>query len=225
MHGGLGVSGSVWWGWLVALPLFLCAGYARAEADDAFVLPRDPRTDPARWVLEVHLDGIFTADVDALCPAESRCIYEGGGGIGSSAELRWPRGIGFFVDYDAWFIDSGAVFELGVQQGLYLGARYTVPNPSWVHPVLDAGVGATVYGDTFTADSAGILLTGKVGLHFELSRHFGVLGGLGIRAFTHSPFTSQRDRVRRGGGDAFSQVLFLQVALTIDGRPWEVAEP
>lgn len=211
--------------WAVIAAVWLCASAASAQLEGEFRVPPNPRELPPRWALEVHIDGIFAADTDSLCPPQVRCVYAGGGGVGASAELRWPVGLGVFANYDAWFLDSGSVFELGVQQGLSLGGRYTAANSSMVHPVIDASVGFMVYGDTFRAETVGLLLSGKVGVQFELSQYFGIFGGVGVRAFTHSRFTTERDNVQRGRGELFSQALFLQLALTIDGRPWATAEP
>jgi hypothetical protein len=152
-------------------------------------------------------------------------VYAGGGGVGASAEKRWPIGLGVFAAYDAWFIDSSSVYELGVQQTLRGGGRFTLQNPQLAHPVFELSVGVTSLGDTFLADSFGVVLQALVALEVELSHQFGLMGGIGLRAFSSSQFRTERDDVVRGGGLRLNEVLFLQMALTIYGRPWASAEP
>jgi len=176
-------------------------------------------------VLDVHVDGVFPLGVSSLCPDGPGCVYSGGGGVGASAEKRWPIGLGVFGVYDVWFIDSSSVYELAVQQTLRGGGRFTWPNAQLAHPVFELSVGFTSLGDTFLVDSYGFVVQGLVGLEIELSHHFGLMGGMGLRAFSSTRFETDRDDVVRGGGPGLYEALFLQMALTIHGRPWASAEP
>jgi hypothetical protein len=209
---------------LVGCWLLPCSSRA-ADPQVPFRIPPAPNLLPPRWFLEFNLTAVAPTDTDGLCPEGSGCVYSGGAGVGATAENRWPTGWGAFVAYDIWFIDSESVYELGVQQSARGGARYTWPNATIAHPVAELGGGLTAFGDTFRFSTVGVLVQGMLGLELELSRHFGVLGGFGLRAFSHSRFRTGRDDVARGRGEIFSQALFLHIGLTVNGRPWATAEP
>jgi hypothetical protein len=179
-----------------------------------FEVPPAPEQAEALFTFDVHT-GFFAPVVDrALCPAGAGCVLKSGGGVGGSAERRWPAGWGVFVGYDLWFLDTDSVYELGVQQILRAGARYTMPTSVVFHPVFELGSGVMTYGDTFRVATVGGVIELLAGSEFELSAAFGLRAGLGYRAFSHSAFRTQRDGVLRGKGGVFSQGIFLQVGLT-----------
>ena len=72
-------------------------------------------------------------------------------------ERRRPTGFGVFGAYDVWFLDSDSVYELGVQQALHAGVRYTMPTEMVFHPVFDTSLGVMAYGDTFRVATVGVL--------------------------------------------------------------------
>ncbi|MDB4977676.1 MAG: hypothetical protein JWN48_6017 [Myxococcaceae bacterium] len=138
-----------------------------------------------------------------------------GGGVGVSVERRWPNGFGVLLGYDAWFLDSDSVYELAVQQVLRSGLRYTTPTDYIFHPIFEISAGAMVLGDIFRAQTGGIVFQGFSGCETELTESFGVRLGVGMRAFSHSSFTTTRDGVRRGDDKPFSETFFLEVGLTV----------
>jgi hypothetical protein len=116
--------------------------------------------------------------------------------------------------YDVWFLDTDSVYELGVQQLLRAGLRYTMPTAIVFHPVFELTGGGMGYGDTFSIATVGVLAQAMGGAEIELSESFGLRAGIGLRAFSHTPFRTERDGVLRGKGGAFSQSFFFEVALT-----------
>ena len=139
---------------------------------------------------------------------------ENGGGVGSSVERRWPNGLGLMAGYDLWFLDTDSVYELGVQQLFRAGLRYTLPTNYIFHPMFEFGAGLMVYGDTFQAATAGVLLQPLVGVEVELTESVGLRCGLGVRVFSHQAFRTQRDDVLRGASGTFSESLYLELGLT-----------
>jgi hypothetical protein len=175
-----------------------------ARPDEAFVIPPAPsRADP-RLSLDVHAAISTMLNNDSLCP-RGGCVMRGGGGIGATVERRWPNGLGAFGGYDAWFLDSDSVYELGVQQALRGGLRYTLPNDIVLHPVFELSLGITGYGDTFRVATVGVLAQPFAGAEFELSETFGLRAGIGLRAFSHSEFRTERDNIPRGRNGVFSE--------------------
>jgi hypothetical protein len=192
------------------------AGRHEKHPPDSFVIPPPPMQVAPRLALEVHTGLTLPLDNDALCPPDVGCVLQSGGGIGVSAERRWPTGFGGLLAYDVWFLDSDSVYELAVQQLLRAGVRYTMPTDFVFHPIFELSLGAMGLGDIFRVATAGVLIQTFSGVETELTESVGVRVGMGLRAFSHSPFRTERDGVRRGGGAVhFSETFFIEVGLTV----------
>jgi hypothetical protein len=206
---------------IATIATFVVLGVSPAHADssakehDAFVIPPAPSAAEPRLALEIHSGIAWALNNESLCPRGVGCVMRGGGGIGATVERRWPKGLGAFGGYDAWFLDSDSVYELGVQQAVRAGARYTLPTDIVFHPVFEVGLGLMGYGDTFRIATWGGLGQLFAGGELELSETFGLRAGFGLRAFTHTSFRTQRDNVRRGNRGAFSEAVYLEVGLTV----------
>ncbi len=206
---------------LLTMGVLVAPGVSPAHADssakehDVFVIPPAPSAAEPRLALEVHSGIAWALSNESLCPRGVGCVMRGGGGIGATVERRWPKGLGAFGGYDAWFLDSDSVYELGVQQALRGGARFTLPTDIVFHPVFEVGLGLMIYGDTFRFATFGGLGQLFAGGELELSETFGLRAGFGLRAFTHTSFRTQRDNVVRGRHGAFSEAVYLEVGLTV----------
>ena len=181
---------------------------------DKFEIPPAPGDAPPRLAFDVHTGFSAPLHNSSLCPKDVGCVLQSGGGVGASVERRWPRGIGLMLAYDLWFLDTDSVYELGVQQLLRAGIRYTVPTAIVFHPVFELTGGFMGYGDTFAIATVGVLVQGTVGAEVELTASFGLRAGIGLRAFSHSEFTTERDGVKRGTAQPFSESFFFEVGLT-----------
>jgi hypothetical protein len=199
-----------------AFSVRLGTSVAHGQDSEPFVfeVPPAPELAEPRFTFDVHTG--FTAPLNnhPLCPSGAGCVLKSGGGVGGSAERRWAAGIGVLVGYDLWFLDTDSVYELGVQQILRAGIRYTMPTNVVFHPVFELSGGAMLYGDTFRVATVGGVFEGLAGSEFELSAAFGLRAGLGVRVFSHSAFRTERDGVLRGKHGSFSEAIFLQVGLT-----------
>jgi hypothetical protein len=192
------------------------AGPHDERPPDTLVIPPPPMQVAPRLALEVHTGLTLPLDNDALCPSVAGCVLQSGGGIGLSIERRWPTGFGGLVAYDVWFLDSDSVYELAVQQLLRFGGRYTMPTDFVFHPIFELSLGVMGLGDIFRVATAGVLIQSFSGVETELTETVGVRVGMGLRAFSHSPFRTQRDGVLRGGGSVhFSEAFFIEVGLTV----------
>jgi hypothetical protein len=180
----------------------------------AFVLPPPPAEAAPRLAIEVHTGLSLPLRNEALCPKGDGCVLQAGGGVGFSLERRQPSGFGALVAYDAWFLDSDSVYELAVQQQLRVGVRYTEPTDFVFHPIFELSSGAMVFGDIFRAATVGVVFQGFSGVEAELTESFGIRLGLGMRGFSHTPFRTERDGVRRGAHERFSEAFFIEVGLT-----------
>lgn len=177
--------------------------------------PPVPSEIPPRLGVEVHINAAGPVSNDSLCPEGASCVFGGGGGIGATVERRQPSGLGWFGGYDAWFLDSASVFELGVQQSIRLGVRFTMPNEVLVHPVMEFAIGAMGLGDTFRLSTVGALAQAMVGAELELNEHYSLVVGFLLRAFTATAFQSDRDEVRRANTGLISQAMAFQFGLSV----------
>ncbi len=200
---------------MALLCIMVAAASAHADSDRAFEIPPAPRDAAPRHTLEFHSSFSTSLHNVSLCPPGQGCVFQGGGGLGASVERRWPDGFGAFGGYDVWFLDSDSVYELGVQQSWRAGGRYTMPTDLVLHPLFELSLGGMGYGDTFRIATVGVMLQGFGGCEIELSERFGLLLGVGLRAFSHRRFRTQRDGVVRGRDGLFSESLFLQAGLTV----------
>jgi hypothetical protein len=176
-------------------------------------LPPADTLFPERFVGEVHVGFAAPLENGSVCPSVGGCVLQSGGGVGGSFERRRPSGFGWLAGYDLVFLGSDAVYELGVQQLVRLGARYTAPTDIIFHPTFDLSAGAHVYGDTFHVATFGALLQVFSGAEIELSETYAVRGGFGLRILTQSAFRTERDGIRRARTERPSEMLFAEVAL------------
>lgn len=203
------------------LALGLLTGLPAAHAqdvtprEDLLVIPPPPSLAAPRYALEVHTGLTLPLDNNSLCPSGAGCVLEAGGGIGVSLERRWPSGFGALAAYDVWFLDSDSVYELAVQQLLRGGMRYTMPTDFVFHPIFELSLGVMGLGDIFRIATGGMLVQAFSGVEAELTESVGVRVGMGLRAFSHSSFRTERDGVRRGDGVRFSEAFFVEVGLTV----------
>lgn len=205
-------------GFLVACAAAMACHALRARADARelpFAVPPAPSQAEPRLALEVHTGFSMALNNAALCPGGSGCVFRNGGGIGATVERRWSSGFGAFGGYDAWFLDSDSVYELGTQQVLRGGVRYTMPTDIVFHPVFELGFGLMGYGDTFRVATVGLLAQAFAGAEIELSETFGLRAGFGLRAFTHTEFRTERDSVLRGEDGLFTESVFFEMGLTV----------
>lgn len=199
--------------WSVSPPSTAHA-WARDDGTDAhLVVPPPPKLAPPRLTLGLHTGISAPLNHESLCPAGLGCVLRTGGGVGGSLEQRWPSGFGVAVAYELFFFDTDSVYELGVQQILHAGLRYTMPTDVIFHPMFAITGGAHVYGDTFAVATGGVLCQIMAGADIELTATFALQIGVGLRIFSHRAFRTRRDDVLRGDGGKFSESFLFEVGL------------
>jgi len=151
-----------------------------------------------------------------ICPGESLCVLGGGGDVGIEIERRWPFGLGVLVGYDAWFVEAGGVFELGVVHVVRAGLQWVFADELWIHPAIHIGGGALVFGDTLLVSTVGGAVEAGASAELELTQSVALTLGAQVWAFTTTPFTTSRDRTPRSeGGLGLNVALQLNVGLSI----------
>ena len=177
--------------------------------------PPAPDDREPELLVGVRVGGVIPLERADICPGDSLCVLGGGGSFGVEIERRWPMGLGISVAYDAWFVEAGGVFELGVAQMVRAAVRYVLAYDQIIHPEIHIGAGALVFGDTFLVSTVGGALEVGVGAEIELTESVALTGGLKGWFFTTSPFTTGRDRTLRSPGVGLNAALQVDVGIVV----------
>lgn len=199
----------------IAVAILLTALPAAAQREAHVEPPPTPDNREPELLVGVHLGGLFPIERADICPGDSLCVLGGGGSFGVEIERRWPMGIGIVVAYDAWFVEAGGVFELGVVQTVRAAVRYAFLYDEIIHPEIHIGAGALVFGDTFLVSTVGGALEAGVGAELELTESVSLTGGLEGWFFTTTPFTTGRDRTLRSPGIGLNAALQVNVGIQV----------
>jgi hypothetical protein len=212
---------------LLAVAIGLAQGHGRASAQDVpapdattrgamrLRLPPDPASREPELIAQVHLGAVLPLERNDICPGDALCVLGGGAVVGVEVERRWPFGLGVLVGYDAWFVESGGVFELGVVQVVRAGVKYVFGDDWLLHPAVQIGAGALIFGDTGQVSTVGGALDLGVSAELELTESVALTFGAQTWLFTTTPFTTSRDRTARSEGLGVNASIQLNVGLSI----------
>lgn len=128
-------------------------------------------------------------------------------------ERRWAYGLALGLGYDALFIDSSTVFELGVMQRVRATARYQFAQMSLLHPFVAISAFGMIFGESFQAATVGGGFEFAVGAEIELSASYALQIAVPFMFFGNTEFTSTRDNVRRGEDGSISSAAGLTLGL------------
>jgi hypothetical protein len=108
----------------------------------------------------------------AICPTSEvvPCIVGSGGGPVLRGGYR-PSGPYYFGGaYQFSKLDSSNLYRLGILQELRAEMRYFLDTRARVSPYVTWGLGGTIYGNEFGAETGGVVGFFGGGLEFEVSR-------------------------------------------------------
>lgn len=177
--------------------------------------PPSPQSREPELLVDVHLGAVLPLARTDICPGDALCVMGGGAVVGVEVERRWPFGLGVLVGYDAWFVESGGVFELGVVQIVRAGVKYVFGDDWVIHPAIQIGAGALVFGDTFLPSTVGGAVDLGISAELELTESVAFTFGAQGWFFTTSPFTTSRDRTARSENLGLNASLQFNVGLSI----------
>lgn len=190
------------------------AGAQGASPPHVEAPPPPSERAPELWA-HVRLGSVIPLERSDICPGDSICVLGAGAAVGVEVERRWPVGLGVSLAYDAWFVDSGGVFELGAAQIVRAMVKYAFGQAWAVHPTVHLGGGALVFGDTLRISTVGGAVDLGVTLEIELTASVMLTFAAQGWVFTTSPFTTTRDRTSRSEGLGINATLQLNVGLAI----------
>lgn len=196
-----------------------------AEAQDSIASnASDLAAPPAPDSLEPTLAAGVSSRVivpmsdNALCPAESECVLGQGFSVGLSLERRWPSGPSIGFRYDAWFMDSSTVYELGVLQALQAFGRFAFTGDDAMRPYIFGGLGGIAFGDSFSVATVGLIGEIGLGAELELGPTTSLTCSVPVSFIVASAFETSVDEVRRGG-QGVDVVIALQLGVRFSQIP------
>jgi len=190
---------------------------AAAAAQDRFEPPPEPDQLPPSVSGTVWFSAVFPLVNEHTCPSAADCVLGGGGGIGGGIERRWPTGLTIGLEYEAWFLNSAGIYELGIMQALTAFARHLLLRDNIIHPYLGAGIGGVIFGDTLRVDTVGLALNLLTGIEWEISETVSVVVALVGRLVTLDTFITDADGIQRAEGFGVDAFLGLRLGVAIHG--------
>ena len=150
-----------------------------------------------------------------ICPqdATAPCILGNGGGLGLRVAHRSHEGWLFGGAYEFSKQDSSNILNLPILQQLRAEARYYLVHGSRLSPYLIAGAGGAAYGNQWSVDTWGFVVTGGLGIEYESTRE--VFVGLApcYRAVHLGSWQDAAGQYRPGG-----LAHFIAIELTLEVR-------
>jgi hypothetical protein len=205
-------------GRLSALLFLVAAALAPSlAAAQPFQPPPEPNELPAVVSGTIWFSAVFPLVNGHTCPSTGDCVLNGGGGIGGGIERRWPTGLTIGLEYEAWFLNSSGIYELGIMQALTAYARHLLLRDNIIHPYLGAGIGGVIFGDTLRVDTVGLAINLLSGIEWEISEDVSVVVSLVGRLVALDVFTTDADGVQRADGFGLDAFLGLRLGVAIHG--------
>lgn len=190
------------------------AGQDDAPPDRHHVTPPpNPEDRQPELLANVHLGSIFQFSAADICPGGASCVLGNGAALGVSLEWRWPTGLGTFLGYEVWFVDSGGVFELGTAQIVRAGLVYAFQTGARLRPIARIAAGALVFGDTGLISTVGGAVDAGLAGELELTSSASLTLGADLRLFTTTPFVSARDDTLRT--ESLNIALYTYIGIAI----------
>jgi hypothetical protein len=204
---------------LVVLAVGLATSHAAAQSDAASTEvhhvspPPPPSTHAPDVSLLIGGAPIVPLYRGGFCPGDHTCVMNSGLAITVGLERRWSDGWAILARYDAWVVDAGTLFDIGLLNSVRVGARYVIDQSTLVHPYIEALAGFLAFGDTRSVAAVGGSVTLAGGTEIELTDSIVIDLDVQLFSFATGLFVT-RDNVRRS--DGFAPNLALQITLGLE---------
>lgn len=155
-----------------------------------------------------------------VCPsgAEEPCILGSGGGVTLRAAHRDHHGYSLGGAYEFSKQDASNILNLPILQQLRAEGRLYLTHRTRTAPFVFAGAGAVGYGNEWSVETWGGVLTAGVGVAHECSREVFCGASIGYRAILLDSFRDKAGQLRPSGLSHFLAIELLLEARTGYGR-------
>lgn len=167
----------------------------------------------------VSLHTLTLLDAGDVCPDDpSKCILGSGGGLGLRMGYRSRGPLYFGVAFQLSRLNSSNLLRLAILQRLTVDGRYYLDRGNRLTPYLLAGLGGAIYGNEFSAATAGIALSLGFGLEYQISERTVVTLLPTYQPVLLRRFTDALDRTLADGPLGFGLAHWLAVQVVIEAR-------
>lgn len=168
--------------------------------------------------------GALTAETVAsagdICPAGATqpCILRGGGGLTIRAgyRSRFPWYLGGAYEFSRH--DSSNLLVLPILQQIRAEGRYYWDQGQRLQPYLTAAAGLALYGNEWSADTAGAVGALGVGVEFQVTPAFVLGGALVYRPLLLREWTDSAGQERASALAGFGLAHFVALELGVELR-------
>jgi len=169
----------------------------------------------------VALTAEWAAWVDDVCPDpehEHRCILGSGGGLTIRVGYR-SRGPWYFGGaYELSRHESSNLLRLAILQQLRAELRHYFDSGTRSTPYLSAGLGATIYGNEFTAETGGAVGFLGGGLEFQISQSTVIGAAISYRPLLLRGWTDSTGERRADSYLGFGLAHFVALEAVLEVR-------
>lgn len=200
-----------------ALAMFVGLTLARPAGAQAETVPPPTSVEYLQYGVSLHT--LTLLDAGDVCPGDqSKCILGSGGGLGLRVGYRSRGPFYFGAAWQLSRLNSSNLLRLALLQRLTVDGRYYLDRGNRLTPYLLAGVGGAMYGNEFSASTAGIALSLGFGLEYQISERTVVTLLPTYQPVLFRRFTDALGRTLADGPLGFGLAHWLAVQVVIEAR-------
>jgi opacity protein-like surface antigen len=193
----------------------------RARPASAQIETAPPPTSVEYLQYGVSLHTLTLLESGPVCPAEvedTACIIGSGGGLGLRMGYRSRGPFYAGASFQLSRLNSSNLLRLAILQRLTVDARYYLDRGNRLTPYLTAGAGGAIYGNEFSARTAGVALTLGFGLEYQISEQTVVALLPAYQPVLFRRFAGALGRTVADGPLGFGLAHWLAVQVIIEAR-------
>jgi opacity protein-like surface antigen len=200
-----------------ALVTFVGLTLARPALAQTETVPPPTSVEYLQYGVSLHT--LTLLDAGDVCPGDqSKCILGSGGGLGLRVGYRSRGSLYFGAAWQLSRLNSSNLLRLAILQRVTVDGRYYLDRGNRLTPYLLAGVGGAIYGNEFSASTAGIALSLGFGLEYQISERTVVTLLPTYQPVLFRRFTDALDRTLADGPLGFGLAHWLAVQVVIEAR-------
>ncbi len=196
----------------------LAIGMARPAQAQTTGLPPPTSVEYLQYGVSLHTLTLLNGG--AVCPkgAATPCILGSGGGLGLRAGYRSRGPFYLGASFQLSRLNSSNLLRLGILQRLLAEGRYYFDRGNRLTPYLLGGLGGAIYGNEWSAGSAGAALSFGVGLEYQISERTVVTLLPTYQPILFRRFSDSTGQARADGPLGFGLAHWLAVQVIIEAR-------
>lgn len=199
------------------LAMLVALAFARPAHAQTETAPPPTSVEYLQYGVSLHtLTLLESGDV---CPGDpSKCILGSGGGLGLRMGYRSRGPLYLGATFQLSRLNSSNLLRLAILQSLTVDGRYYLDRGDRLTPYLLTGLGGAIYGNEFSATTAGVALSLGFGVEYQISERTVVTLLPVYQPILFRRFTDALDRTLANGPLGFGLAHWLAVQVVIEAR-------